>query len=153
MLTRLALTKTASVTPDQVRAACNSSEFYYVLNDALGSQGASAMQGGCRVVAEALQELLGGTIMAAVSNRGDDYDYSKPFVDHYVLDIGGGRYLDGDGIHSQHDIEYQSFGIPTDFRNLRLVEATHAIREWFGSTIWSSPAAVNAVADYIDNYS
>jgi hypothetical protein len=48
MLTRFALNKTASVTPNQVKAACNDPEFYYVLNKALNTQGASGMHGGCR---------------------------------------------------------------------------------------------------------
>ena len=144
----------ATLTPQQIKAACWSHGFLDLMGKVFGAPSYynDPVHGGCRLVAEALHILIPGSSIKAIV---PDSPGHREFVEHYVVQAGT-QYLDANGAHSAHELltdwayhgfELDSTGEPSN----AFVDVTPALLAR-NSGIASPPGAAEKAAEYIREY-
>jgi hypothetical protein len=128
--------------PDHLKEAFATHGATDVLNKILGPYGNDYTHGGCLIAAKALQILYPHGRLQALCHRPATDD--DAFVNHYVVHVGGDRYLDANGPHTKAELlNDDSYG----FRQA-MVDATPALVA-NNRQIANPQGAAQAVADYI----
>jgi len=156
-LIRSAMRKTATPSPQDIKAACWSKGFFELMAKEFGARGNDPVHGACRLVMEALKIIFpSGEKMATVLDRGDSPDAveffktHQPIVQHYVLKIGN-MYLDGNGAHTAQDITTdEELGGWREIPNL-IIPATQQLID-SNRGIACPPGAAQRAAQYILDY-
>jgi len=168
----------ARVDPNKIGEILDSQEYTKKLNEVIGTASKmlnygtqevsdfypnNALTGGCLATAEALKQLFpNGEIKASITtsvrhiNAAVESGY-HPIVDHFVLSIGDGKFLDGRGVINEAQAanltDYFTGQEPKPLDNglydNHLVEATPAMMDEKRPMIFSPPGAPEALAAFI----
>ena len=147
---------------DKGVAALGRSGAMDVLESAFGNRYNSPLAGGCLVVAQALQQVYGGKLAAIVTASPTHVAYAEetgksPIVDHFVVDIGEGKYLDANGVQTrdellggEHSMDRPWAGQLSDGTYLnRVIPASEKLVADASQYIQSPPGAADQMAAYI----
>jgi predicted small metal-binding protein len=156
-LIRSAMRKTATPSPQDIKAACWSKGFFELMAKEFGARGNDPVHGACRLVMEALKIIFpSGEKMATILDRGTSAEATEffkthqPIVQHYVLKIGN-MYLDGNGAHTAQDITTdEELGGWREIPNL-IIPATQQLID-SNRGIACPPGAAQRAAQYILDY-
>ena len=151
---------TGGVSPEKIKAACNSRGALDKLAEIFGNTGNYPTAGGCLVVAQAIQKLYPNGQMKAIVTSSETHlqSYAEanrpPMVQHFVVQIGKDRYLDAEGVQNEHELLTKyGFQMPDGKYSEQLIEATPFVVDHASTYILSPEGGADKFADFLRSYS
>ena len=148
-----------SISPEVIQEACWSREGINKLAEIFGNSGNYPTAGGCLVVAQAINQIYPDGHMKAIVTSSETHlqsyaeDNRPPMVEHFVVQIGKDRYLDADGVQSEHQLLTKyGFQMADGKYSQQLINATPFVLDHTSRYILSPTGAADKYADFLRNY-